>query len=72
MCLLKVYVENTEGGDRTLIAKNVAYISLDNGVFRILDVDGEEKNISGADFLMIDAVNSTFVLKARREIKVRG
>lgn len=72
MCLLKVYVEDAGGSDRTLIAKNVAYISLDNGVFKIIDVDGKEKNISGANFLMIDALNSTFVLRAKGEIKIRG
>ncbi|MEM1586679.1 MAG: hypothetical protein QXX99_04235 [Candidatus Bathyarchaeia archaeon] len=72
MCLLKVYVEDAERGERFLISGSVAHVSSDEEVFKILDIDGGEKIISGVSFLMIDAINSIFVLRVKGELKVKG
>lgn len=72
LCLLKVYVEDAGGGERLLISGNVAHISVDEGVFKILSINGGEKTVSGVSFLMIDAINSTFVLKVKGELKIEG
>ncbi|MEM1550730.1 MAG: hypothetical protein QXX56_03675 [Candidatus Bathyarchaeia archaeon] len=72
MCLLKVYVEDSRFGGKLLLAGNVAHISADEESFRILDVEGREKIISGVGFLMIDALNSIFVLRIKGELKIDG
>lgn len=71
MCLLKVYIEGGKG-IRTLVASDVARVSVDGRTFRILDVEGREKVVLGANFLMIDALNSTLVLKAEEEVEIKG
>lgn len=73
MCLLKVYVEDAGGCQKTLIANNVMHVSADEGAFKILDIEGGEKNISGVSFLMIDALNSVLVLRVvEEEVKIKG
>lgn len=71
MCLLKVYVEGIREG-RTLIASNVIQVLVDEKALKILDMEGKEKIISGASLLMIDALNSTLVLKAEEGLEVKG
>ncbi|MEM2351505.1 MAG: hypothetical protein QXT26_03775 [Thermoproteota archaeon] len=70
MCLLKVYVEDARSGERTLIAGNVAYVSLDGRIFKIHDVDGVEKTLSGVNLLMIDALNSILVFRIEENLDV--
>lgn len=72
MCLLKVYIEDERSGERIFIANNVAHILVGNGAFRILDIDGGEKIISGVNLLSIDALNSVVVLRAIEEIEIKG
>lgn len=72
MCLLKVYIEDMRTGERTFVSGNAALISSDGEAFRIIDVEGVEKIISGVDFLMIDALNSIIVLKTKGSPKIES
>jgi len=63
MCLLKVYVEDERTGIRELIARSVAFISMENGRVRLLDIDNEEKIVVNANLSFIDALNSIAVLR---------
>ncbi|MBS7604896.1 MAG: CooT family nickel-binding protein [Candidatus Bathyarchaeia archaeon] len=65
MCLLKVYIEDARTGEKTFVSGNAALISADGEALRIIDVEGAEKIISGVDFLMIDALKSTIVLRVK-------
>lgn len=67
MCLLKVYVEDEETGDRTLVAGNVALISVDKERIKLLDVNLGEKLLVGMILLLIDALNSTVILRRIRK-----
>ncbi len=64
MCLLKVYVEDPSFG-RKLIAKDVAFISKENDLIRIIDVESKEKTLSNMEILSIDALKSTLILKPK-------
>lgn len=68
MCLLKVYVESPETGEKALIAENIAFISAEDGRFKLLDIESKEKIVSNAVFLMIDALNSTLILRSRAKL----
>ncbi|MEM2341120.1 MAG: hypothetical protein QXX94_01940 [Candidatus Bathyarchaeia archaeon] len=68
MCLLKVYVEDEETGDRTLVAGNVALISMDKECIKLLDVNLGEKLLAGMILLSIDALNSTVILREMRKM----
>lgn len=64
MCLLKIYVEYTGTGERVLVAENVALISAEGGVFRLVSVEANERIVSNVRFSILDALNSTLILRA--------
>jgi len=65
MCLLKVYIEDAKTGDRSLVAGNVALISVENNQFRLLDVEAGENVLANVDFFILDALNSTLVFRVK-------
>jgi len=65
MCLLKVYVVDEAAG-RKLIARDVTFISWEDGAVKLRNIDFEETTLMNVDIVSIDALSSILLLKERK------
>lgn len=62
MCLLKVYLD--EGSGRRLVAAEVAFIFMEDGGFKLRDIENRELAfLKDVVVSLIDTLNSILVLK---------
>lgn len=62
MCLLKVYLDESSG--RRLVAAEVAFISMEDGGFKLRDIENRELAfLKDVVVSLIDTFNSILVLK---------
>jgi len=65
MCLLKVYLD--KGGDRRLIAEDVALIKKEGGGFKLLGLElREEAMLEEVDVSLVDTLNAVMILKPKK------
>ena len=64
MCLLKLYLDT--GSGRKLLAKEIAFITKQDGKVKFSDVQSRENTLDDVEIFEVNAMNSELILKPRR------